>query len=78
VKVIAKDESFTNDDFSPLVKSMKGSIKAPDHFNYKKELSQRLTHKYEEFYPSSSNPHAVARYFTQKLLISLRCSWVGL
>jgi hypothetical protein len=46
LKVIAKDESFTNDDLSPLVKSMKGSFKAPYHFNYKKELSKRLTHKY--------------------------------
>ncbi len=46
LKVIAKDDNFANDDLSPIVRSLKGSFKAPDHFDYKKELSERLTRKY--------------------------------
>ncbi len=33
-------------DLSPVVNSLRGSFKAPDHFDYKKELSQALSDKY--------------------------------
>ena len=34
------------EDFSPLVNSLRGSFKAPENFDYKKELSQGLSEKY--------------------------------
>lgn len=38
-------ETFT---ISPKVKSLLGSIKVPEGFDYKKELSERLNEKYSE------------------------------
>jgi len=35
------------DELSPLIKSMKGSFKAPRGFNYKKELESELSKKYK-------------------------------
>lgn len=46
LKVIATEEDATETDLSPIVKSLKGSFKAPDHFDYKRELSERLAQKY--------------------------------
>jgi Family of unknown function (DUF6364) len=40
-KAKAKDTELT-----PIVKSLKGSFKAPSGFNYKDELSKRLSKKY--------------------------------
>ena len=34
------------EDISPLVNSLRGSFKAPEHFDYKKELSKGLSEKY--------------------------------
>ena len=34
------------EDISPLVNSLRGSFKAPENFDYKKELSQGLSEKY--------------------------------
>ena len=34
------------EDSSPLVDSLRGSFKAPENFDYKKELSQGLSEKY--------------------------------
>lgn len=31
---------------TPIVKSLKGCFRAPEGFNYKKELSKRITEKY--------------------------------
>ena len=33
-------------ELTPIVKSLKGSFNAPKDFNYKKELTKRLTKKY--------------------------------
>jgi hypothetical protein len=35
-----------NDDITPLVSSLRGSFKAPESFDYKKELSKALSEKY--------------------------------
>ena len=34
------------EDISPLVNSLRGSFKAPESFDYKKELSKGLSEKY--------------------------------
>jgi len=46
LKVITKDESKSDIEVTPLVKSLRGSFKAPKGFDYKKELSKGLTEKY--------------------------------
>lgn len=46
LKVVAKDEEIENTQITPTVKSLKGSFKAPENFDYKKELTERLTDKY--------------------------------
>ncbi len=46
LKVITKEESSTNTHYSPIVRGLKGSFKAPKSTDYKKELSKRLTEKY--------------------------------
>ena len=46
LKAITKDESVGEVKLTPIVKSLKGSFKAPRNLNYKKELSKRLTEKY--------------------------------
>jgi hypothetical protein len=42
--IIADQRTF--DDISPLTKSLRGSFKAPESFDYKKELSKGLSEKY--------------------------------
>ena len=46
LKVITKEETVSDIELTPIVKSLKGSFKAPRNLNYKKELSKRLTEKY--------------------------------
>lgn len=46
LKAITKEEAANEIMLTPIVKSLKGSFKAPKNFNYKKELSKRLTEKY--------------------------------
>lgn len=46
LKVITKEDSIESNELTPIVKSLKGSFKAPKSINYKKELSKRLTEKY--------------------------------
>ncbi|MGE0088155.1 MAG: DUF6364 family protein [Bacteroidales bacterium] len=46
LKIITNEEVDRNIKITPIVKSMKGSFKAPRNFNYKKELSKRLSEKY--------------------------------
>ena len=46
LKVITKEETGSDSELTPIVKSLKGSFKAPRNINYKKELSKRLTEKY--------------------------------
>lgn len=46
LKVITKEDNNESIDLTPIVRSMKGSFKAPKNIDYKKELSKRLTEKY--------------------------------
>jgi len=45
LKVITTEQRDI-EDISPLVNSLRGSFKAPENFDYKKELSQGLSEKY--------------------------------
>lgn len=46
LKAITRDDNTENIELTPIVKSLKGSFKAPQNFDYKKELSKSLTEKY--------------------------------
>ena len=46
LKVITKEEEKKDIELTPLVKSLKGSFKAPKNFEYKSELSKSLAKKY--------------------------------
>jgi hypothetical protein len=46
LKAITREEVQNDIEITPLVKSLRGSFKAPADFDYKKELSKRLTEKY--------------------------------
>ena len=46
LKVITKEDDNESIELTPIVKSLKGSFKAPKNLNYKKELSKRLSEKY--------------------------------
>lgn len=46
LKIITKEEVVSDIKLTPIVKSLKGSFKAPKNLNYKKEISKRLSEKY--------------------------------
>lgn len=46
LKAITEDEIDEEINITPMVKSLKGSFKAPKDFNYKEELTKALTEKY--------------------------------
>ena len=46
LKAITEDEIDEEIEITPLVKSLKGSFKAPKDFDYKKELTSALSDKY--------------------------------
>ena len=46
LKVITKEDNNEIADLTPIVKSLKGSFKAPKNLDYKKELSKRVAEKY--------------------------------
>ena len=46
LRAITKEETAIDVELTPIVKSLKGSFRAPKNFNYKKELSKRLIEKY--------------------------------
>ncbi|MEX2593418.1 MAG: DUF6364 family protein [Anditalea sp.] len=46
LKVITKEEEKSEIELTPIVKSLKGSFKAPKNFDYKKEIPKRLADKY--------------------------------
>jgi len=46
LKAITEDEIGEEIEITPLVKSLKGSFKAPKDFNYKEELTKTLSEKY--------------------------------
>ena len=45
LKVITT-EKRVDEDIPPIVSSLRGSFKAPESFDYKKELSKELSEKY--------------------------------
>lgn len=45
LKVITNDRK-SEIELTPIVKSLRGSFKAPEDFDYKKELTKGLTKKY--------------------------------
>ena len=46
LKIISNESKAKDTELTPIVKSLKGSFKAPSGFNYKDELSKRLSKKY--------------------------------
>lgn len=46
LKVITKEETVEKIELTPIVKSLKGSFKAPENLDYKKELAKHLSEKY--------------------------------
>ncbi len=47
LKMITHEQKESKEvEITPLVKSLKGSFKAPADFNYKDELAKRLSKKY--------------------------------
>jgi hemerythrin superfamily protein len=46
LKAIADKNLKSEEDITPLVKSLKGTFTAPEESNYKKELTKRLSDKY--------------------------------
>jgi hypothetical protein len=45
-KAIVKEEGVVKSDSAPITDSLRGSFKAPDDFDYKKNLTKALTEKY--------------------------------
>lgn len=47
LKALTTEENSTKEDeLSPIVKSLRGSFKMPENFDYKKELTDILSEKY--------------------------------
>lgn len=46
LKALTSDDSKNENDLTPTVKSLKGSFSMPKNFDYKKELTDRLSKKY--------------------------------
>ena len=46
LKVITKEEGTLEMASTPIVKSLRGSFKAPSNFDYKNELTKDLSEKY--------------------------------
>jgi hypothetical protein len=46
LKIVTNDSKTRDYELTPIVKSLKGSFKAPVGFDYKKELSKGLSKKY--------------------------------
>lgn len=46
LKIITRGEEKTDIKITPIVKSLRGSFKAPSEFDYKTGLTRRLSEKY--------------------------------
>jgi len=44
--IISSETLVSDVEFTPLVKSLKGSFSAPEDYDYKKELKKGLSEKY--------------------------------
>ena len=46
LKIITQEEAQEISEITPIVKSLKGSFKAPKSYDYKKDLTDGLSEKY--------------------------------
>ena len=46
LKVVVTEKADLETEIAPLAKSLKGAFKKPSNFDYKKQLTNRLTEKY--------------------------------
>jgi hypothetical protein len=46
LKLLTKNSTIEDSEFTPLVKSLLGCISLPEDFDYKKEISEYLAKKY--------------------------------
>lgn len=46
LKALTDEEITTKDEITPTVKSLRGAFKLPKNFDYKRELTDRLSEKY--------------------------------
>lgn len=46
LKALTDEETTVEDELAPTVKLLRGSFKLPKNFDYKKELTDRLSEKY--------------------------------
>lgn len=46
LRIVTKTDDIEPREISPLVKSLQGAFSAPDHFDEKRELANRLSEKY--------------------------------
>ncbi len=46
LKALTKESDSNEMELTPIVKSLKGSFTAPKNFDYKQELTKRLSEKY--------------------------------
>jgi hypothetical protein len=46
LKTISREQTKSEIEITPVVKSLRGSFKAPGDFDYKKELAKGLAEKY--------------------------------
>jgi hypothetical protein len=46
LKVLVNEKTAHQEELAPTVKSLRGAFKLPENFNYKKELTDRLSEKY--------------------------------
>ena len=46
LKLLTREDGKTEEELGTVVKSLKGSFKAPANFDYKKELANRRDQKY--------------------------------
>jgi len=46
LNAVTREQQKSDIEITPIVKSLKGSFKAPDGFDYKKELVKGLSEKY--------------------------------
>jgi len=46
LKIVAREEEISGENITPSVKSLQGTFKAPKNFDYKDELTKKLSSKY--------------------------------
>ena len=46
LKIVAREEEISAENITPIVKSLQGTFKAPKNFDYKVELTKKLSSKY--------------------------------